>query len=461
MFEISQSRRQYAAAAPLLALVLALAIAGCTSDETNPVGAGVPGELQVGSPETVALFEMTDRGHVELTGEDTLYSENQVVYFGGSATESSAILARYDFSVLRDSVPEWMTLTEGDILAATLNLYRLNFYAAEDEDEEEEETREGYDKNFEVYNLAGPLDVSLYPGPEPAYEELLIDQMSYGTNIYLDFNPATIIDWLENGHDGIIIREGPASDFAGLVGFASVDLDLDGGGVFEIARSDTAITVGQAISVQIFATRGEGEDVQTFERTFAIPPVEDVSTLHPLEAPSADLSSDVMLRTHRRISPYFAFAVADSLPDGAFINRAVIRLGADFERSYGQIQSLVIHEVPLDLVDGAASVSLADLEESGAVSTGQYAVDLDGLESAEGEWVGWDVTSAVQRIINGVLAEDTVFLITAGEDFTGFATTSYYDPDFYLSRYVFHGTEHPLLLPHLEVTYTPFSGGVR
>ncbi|MBU0741906.1 hypothetical protein KKG45_12520 [bacterium] len=455
MFEMNQSSRSAAAAA--LALAAALSLAGCTSDEANPVGAGVPVELQMNAPTTRVLHETTARGHVALEDEDVPYDENQVLYFGSSATASSSMLIRYDFSTLPDSVPDWLTISEDNIQYARMNLYRLKFYAPDLGGGTVAE-QEGYDKNYEVYNLIEPLDTSLYPGPEPDYDQLLIDATTSGANVFLNFNPATIVDWLENGHNGIIVREGPASDVAGLIGYGS--MDMHGRGFQEIEREDDDTTIGPSITIAITDSLVGVDETTYFDEILVIAPVADVSTLHALETPSADLAEDVVLRTHLRLSPYFSFDLS-SVPDDVFVNRAVVRLGVDFDRSYGQIQSLVVHQVPLALVDGVASVTLADLEDDGAVVDGQYAVDLEGLLLEESEWVGWDVTSTVQRIVNGVLDPDTVFLVTAGEPFTGFATTLNYAPDFYLSLYAFHGTDHPFLTPHLEITYTPFSGGAR
>ncbi len=466
MFKTNQSK--WPAVAVALALAATALLAGCTSDEPNPVGAGVPGELQINDPAPKVLFETAVRGLVSVEDEDVPYDENQVLYFGGSGLDSSSILVRYDLSTLStlpDSVPEWFELDDETIVFCKILLYRLKYYVPE-LPESTGDKQEEYNKHYKVHSLSEPLDTSLYPGPEPAFAALplLVDQFHSGAEPSLDVNPLTVLDWIENGTNGIIIREGDDSA-SGLIGYASSD--IHGGGFQEMERETVGTTLGASLQITVYGEllglteAGQDTVLDSYSEIFVIAPIADVSTLHSLEDYSADLSTDVVLQTHRRLSPFFSFAILDSLPDDVFINLAVVRLGVDFDRSSGQIQSLVVHEAPLALIDGSASVTLQDLRDDGDVAGGQYSVDLEGMLLAESDWVGWDVTSTVQRILNGVLDPDTIFLVTAGESFTGYAPTVNYGPDFYLSRYVFQGLDHPVLKPHLEITYTPFSGGAR
>jgi len=244
--------------AALVAVAAIVAIAGCTSDEPNLLGAGVPSELEVATPVTEALTTSTARGHVVLHDEDTTYDENQVLYFGQSDTEASSMLVRYDFSALLDSVPAWLTISEDNIQFVRLNLYRLKYYAPE-----EEAKQTGYERNFEVYELAEPLDASLYPGPEPDYDALLIDELDSGANVFLNFSPATIAGWVETGHNGIIIREGPGSEVSGLLGYASVDMSSNG--YQEIEREDDDTIVGPTISIAVSDSLVGGEQTEYFE----------------------------------------------------------------------------------------------------------------------------------------------------------------------------------------------------
>jgi len=437
------------------ALAIAVGLVGCTGDEANPVGAGIPTELQVNNPRTDILDLPVVTGHIGVTDEDVAFDQTGALYFGSSGQDSSSILVQYDFSALADSLPDGVVLDEDIIASVTLTLYRLQFYEPA---ASEEEKLDEFDRNFRVYNLSEPLDTSVYPAAEPGIGSQLVDQDDSGAVIFLDLSPAAVIDWVENGHNGIIIREGVDSA-EGIIGYASVDMDDSAYGEIERESEDT--TVGPTLGIEFYVEYVDGDDVpQTFDKTIVLAPVADVSTLHAMPEPSLDLSTDIVLQTHQRISPYFAFDTT-AFPEDVFVNRAVIRLALDFDLTFGQRQSLVVHEVPRTLVDGIDSISLQTLSDEGDGVTGQYAVDFETMIANENDWVGWDVTSTVQRMINGVLDTDLVFLVTAGEIITSYQVTAAYSPDFYFSRYVFRGTDELVLAPHLEITYTPFSGGTR
>lgn len=461
MPETVPARRAYAALTTVL--LIALALAGCTSESPGPVGTGVPGDLEVSDPTTSRMFELSPAGHLALADDERAYDEAEVLLFGHDEEDSSSILVRYDLSSLPDSFPDWTQMDDETILSAKLTLYRLEAYTPDDEEEEEEEKQGTNIRHYVVNALDEPLDTSLYPGPEPAYGALLADEFDSGQEPFIDLNVGTVIDWAENGSNGIIIREGDESH-PGLVGYASRDiLEQAYGEIESLINVDS--TLGISLKVVAFDTLTTVVDDTTvvfneLNETFVFGPVADVSTLHARPTPSADLGADVMLQTHLRISPYFAFDNT-LLPQDAFINRAVVRLAIDFDRTFGQLQSMVLHEVAPSLVSGVDTLSLQTLEDEATTATGQFSVDYGTMEANELDWVGWDVTSTLQRIVNGVLEPETVFLLTAGESFSGYLTTSAYEPDFYYSRYVMRGTDELVLKPHLEITYTPFSGGAR
>jgi len=441
-----------------IALAVAVALAGCTSDEANPVGAGLDTDLQVTAPSTDILTLPVVKGHIGLTDDEVAFDQTGALYFGSSGPDSSSILAQYDFSALADTLPDGVVLDEDIIASVTLTLYRLQFY---EPPESEEEKQDEFDKNYRVHNLSEPLDTSVYPAAEPGIGSLIIDQDDSGAVVFLDLGPAVVIDWVENGHNGIIIREGEGSA-EGIIGYASVDMDDSAYGEIEREAEDT--TVGPTLAIAFYVEYVDADEIaQVFDETIVLAPIADVSTLHAMPDPSVNLDTDIVLQTHQRISPYFAFDTT-AFPEDVFVNRAVIRLALDFDHTMGQRQSLAVHEVPRTLVDGIDSITLQALsdDESGVNGvTGQYSVDYETMQINETVWVGWDVTSTVQRMINGVLDTDLVFLITAGETFTSYQATAAYSPDFYYSRYVFKGTDELVLAPHLEITYTPFSGGAK
>ncbi len=461
MFQFFESRRTTIMIAAF-ACVGVIWIAGCTSEEPNPVGTGIPGDIEVAVPATKAIYEMVRAGHLKVTDEDVSYAANEVLYFGHSDTDSSSILLRYDLTTLPDSVPDWLELNDDTILGAELRLYRLKYYAPTLPDTSIDKDEE-FDSHYRVYSLSEPLDVSLYPGLEPAFDALLIDQIDSGAEPSLDLNVGTVLDWMVEGSNGIIIREGIGSA-DGLIGFGSNNMNENAYGELERVEATTTIGITLAVTVydELWGIGSEGQDslFALVDSIFVFPSKNDVSTWHTQPHPSPDLAEDIVMQTHNRISPYFEFDL-EELPEDVFINRAVIRLGFDFDRTVGQLQSLVIHQVPQSMIDGVESITLQALEDERVGSTGQYAVDYETMQAIESDWVGWDVTPTIQRIINGVLDPDFVFVLTAGETFSGYLATSAYTPDFYFSRYVFKGTDELLLRPHLELTYTNFSGGAQ
>lgn len=441
-----------------IALSAALLLAGCTSDEPGPVGTGIPGELDVGTPSTTRVTTLAPAGHVILVDQDVPFDQTGALYFGHDEEDSSSILVRYDLSSLPDSFPDWTQMDEETVVRAELRLLRLKFYApdttAADFDPDD------YEHRYLVNALTEPLDTSLYPGPEPDYGPLFADETLTGQEPTIDLSVTTILDWAENGTNGIIIHEGEGST-GRLLGFGSRDMEARSYG--EIPQLSVGSTIGISLAVTVYDTLTVPLDAETdttyvLDEILVFKAIADVSTLHVQPTPSADLSSDIELQTHQRISPYFAFSPL-VLPENTYVNRAVIRMAVDFDRTFGKAQSLVLNELAPSLVVGVDTLSLQTLGDEAVPATGQYSVDYAAMAENELDWVGWDVTSTVQRIVNGVLDPDTVFLLTAGETFSGYLNTSAYDPDFYFSRYVLRGTDEAELVPHLEITYTPFSGG--
>jgi hypothetical protein len=459
MFQLWQSRRTVAVI-PTCAILCMIWLAGCTSNEPNPVGSGMPGELQVEGPNTQVIVETVVAGHVEILDEDVPYDQTGVLYFGHQGADSSSILLNYDFSALPDTFPEWFAYTTDNIFEVELRLYRLKYYTVDLPDTTSDKQGDN-ERRYRIHRLTDPLDASLYPGPEPAFDDLLADQFDSGAEPTIDLSSALVADWIANGMNGIIVREGDDS-FEGLVGYGSREMDDSAYG--EIEQLDDDSTFGPVIQFRVYDELWSTDDppvlLETVEEHFVIKPTADVSTLHARPAPSADLSTDIVLQTHQRISPYFAFDTT-AFPADVFVNRAVIRLAVDFDHTVGQQQSLVVHEIPRTLVEGVDSITLQALSDESTGVTGQYAVDYETMAANESDWVGWDVTSTIQRMINGVLDTNLIFLMSAGETFTSYQVTAAYSPDFYYSRYVFRGTDEPVLAPHLEITYTPFSGGAR
>ncbi|MDO9695626.1 MAG: hypothetical protein Q7W56_12970 [Candidatus Latescibacteria bacterium] len=441
-----QPRLPAAAACALLAV-----LAGCTSDVANPVGAGLPGELQLNTPQTLFVGAMSVSGQVAVKDESRSYDHNELLYFGVQGSEASSILARYDVTTLPDSLPAGSVLNETTVTSVKLRLFRTEAYAAVPDsllDEVHPLLPQNPQKVFETYTLAAPLDAALYPGPEPATEAQIGSQTGSGASVFLDLPVAQFLSWVTAGMNGLLIREGSGSQ-PGLVGYAAVDMTSSG--YQEIDRVGAGTTVGPVLTV---AYRDAAAELDT---AFVFEPVADVSTFHALAAPPSGLAAGFEVQTHLRRYPYF-FPDLDGLPDDILINRAVLRLAID-ANSFGPVESLVLHEVPLSLLADRDTVTVQEIEAVAVTSAGILAVDLGQMIFDEETWVGFDVTGTMQRALNGALAPDTVLLLTAGEDFGGYRVSGNYTPDFYFGRMLFLGTAHPAQPPHFEITFTPFSGG--
>lgn len=439
------------AGALLAVCALSAVLAGCTSDEANLVGTGLPGELQLNTPQTVFVEALSASGRVAVKDESLSYDHNELLYFGSQGADASSILAHYEVQTLPDSLPEGALLDETTVTSVKLRLFRTEAYAAVPDsllDVVHPLVPQNPTKVFEIHTLAAPLDVALYPGPEPATADPLGSQEGSGASVFLDVPVAQFLIWVASGMNGLLIREGAGSQ-PGLLGYAAVDMTTAGYQEIDLVGAGT--TVGPVLTV---AYRNEAAALDT---AFVFAPDADVSTFHALAAPPAGFDAGLEVQTHLRRYPYF-FPDLAGLPDDILINRAVLRLAID-PASFGPVESLVLHEVPLSLLAGRDTVTVQEIEAAATTSTGILAVDFGQMIFDEETWVGFDITGTVQRSLNGALAPDTVLLLTAGEEFGGYSVSGNYSPDFYFGRMLFLGAGHPSLAPHFEITFTPFSGG--
>jgi hypothetical protein len=426
---------------------------GCTSDEANPVGATVPGEISLNPPITDVFTGYARSGVVAVVNQARHFDKSEVLYLGRQDGEASSILARYDFSTLPDSLFAGAVIDDQTITDVRLRLFRTLAYAEPDtvyEDAPAPLLPVNPLKRFRVYSLAEPFDVAAYPGPEPATGALLATLEDQGNTIFIDLPVGSFLDWYENGQDGLLIGEGDGSE-PGLIGYASVDMSRLG--YNEIDRVGAGTAVGPTITVG-YATTANPAFADT---SFVFKPTADVSTFHVLNPAIEDFGENIEVQTHLRRMPWF-FPDLSALPDGVLINRAVLRLSVA-EGTFGINESFSLHEVPLSLLADRDTVTLAELDENSLTITGQTNVDLAALLAGDSQWIGFDVTSTVQRWANGVFDEETVFLLTASEKFAGYTTSGSYDAGFYLGRYLFAGSDDAALRPHFEITYTLFSGG--
>ena len=433
---------------PLSAVLIALAIAGalaagCTSEDANPVGAMIEGPIEPADPLTIESRIFSEAGQIAVRDDSVSFDRRQLLYFGNRGGESSSFMAIYDFSSFQDTFWQDADFSESNV-TVSLRLFLLSWYS-----DLLPEDAKGLVKTYEILELADSLDVSLYPGPEPAAGQgLATATEASGDLVQFQLPTSAFQRWLSGDHKGILVREALSTDpEEGLIGFASSDFDtLRNAG--EIGLELTGTLVGPILKME-FA------DMDT---TVILLPTADVSTMHPLAEPSASIEDGFLLRTHLRQYPYFSFDL-DALPDEVKVNRAVLYFAADSTASYGPKISVVASEVPASSLVGRDTISLQELEEVAEVSGGWTSVD----PRATG-WIGLDISGSVQRIVNHVIDEPICWLITAGEDFTGGYDNHSYDPDFYLVKFDLAGTAVDSLRPYLQVTYSPYSsseGGVK
>ncbi len=446
MTKFSRPRTRRALLVVALAATLAmfaLWAGGCTSDDPNPVGAGIPGDIDLNDLEVIRITGFGEWGSVIVPDPDFPLAGSEILYFGHNDEVQSAILARYDFSDLDSLLPEGYELTADNIVSLKFRLFLADAYRPE------VETKGEFDKVFEFRTLNDTLDTSLYPGELPSPGELMFSVTDIPDLVEVDFNNKNLfLDWVENGHTGIMIIEGGGSA-DGLVGYASSELEL----FTELANEAVGTTVGPTLTVDFVDTEDD-------TLVFTYPPMADVSTFHVLSEQVESPEDGFILRTHLREYPWFSIDLVD-LPDNALVNRAILRLGIDADASYGPPQSIVLSQVPHSLVAGMDTLTFEAMEDSLTFAAGLTTVDLANFVDVEEPLIGFDVTNLVQRAANGVIEGEFTFILTAGEDQFPLYDTTIHDPEFYLTKYGFMGTNHAEFPPTLEITYTVFSGGVQ
>jgi hypothetical protein len=437
------SARTAAIAAAIVVVGLGL-LAGCTSDESNTVGAVVPPELDLIDPQLVSVRALASFGTVTVVDEERPFDESEVLYLGSKGDEESSILLSYDLSVLPDSIGV-AAQVDTSIVKVSMFLYRMLGYDNIGEDASDDAEKEIFPgwKEFEVWSLADTLDVAAYPGPEPALDDFIVKKDDGGEFIEIDIPVGDFLDWWADGRADLMVKAGDLSD-EGIIGYASRDLQLNS--QHPLALEGTKVGVTLAVNVKQRDT------------DIVIQPYKDVSTFHALDEPAATFEDGFMMRTHHRRYPWMRFDLAD-LPDNVVINRAVLRCAVDTVAGYGPLEAVVVSEIPVSAVAGVDSMLLATLEDSAEVISGQTNLDPGFIAEEQWPWIGFNVTTAIQRHVNGVVADETGIIMTAGEDMFSTYDVALWDPEFYLTRFQFFGTGDAQYAPYLEITYTIFSGG--
>lgn len=450
---------------PLAAVALALALgAGCTSDDPNGVGAGLPDVALDTTLVPLTIAQTSSYGALELTNGDRPLDACEVLYLGQDDGDASSILVTYDFSKLPDDVWTAEFLERSNIVSAQLELQMLTWYfpnhdfSFEPEDTSGSRFWHGQDKRYDVHEVGAPFDTLAYPGPEPAYSPFQANASQQGREgrrgpIYVDLAVDDVADWIAaRQRRSLIIREGSGGNGSepGLLGFASKEM-VHGGSTLPAERPD--LTLGPTL---IVVTTNVPDGLPEGVTNLVIPPVADVSTWHSVEPTPASIEQGLLFRTHLRSYPALGYDLsfdASGLPPNVRVNRAEIVLVTDTTRTIGPSHVMVASEIrPEFAPPGVTSGLLADLEPEVVVINGRSGLNPEDDAS---DVIALDVTSSVQRFLNGAYEGPRSFLFTEGESFlTGWRSNP--TPDFWFRRRVFYGTgdPDPAHRPRLRIVYS-------
>jgi len=458
-------RTWLATAGWLLALGLlgALALAGgCTSDDANPVGVGLV-ETEIDTVlQPLNLDQVSRFGVLDVFESGNPLDERDVLYLGADSTGNrSSILTNYDFAALDhpDSAEIVQFLQPDNMLSAEIVLYMLTYYFPNhgaDLGDVDPDTLARYwpgsQKYYDVHELTAPFDTLSYPGPEPSFltgrvNEFQSEPLPADGPLFVQLDVDIVSQWIADRREvGIIVRQGTGSQ-TGMLGFASKEMKFGGS---TLPQLNEAVTLGVALRVRLLQTPDRWP---TDRQYWVLGPAADVSTWHQVDAPPTDVAEGILFRTHLRSYPMLYFDLAP-VPDGVRINRALLSLTTDVSRTYGQRQTMAVSEVdPLYVPPGITTVELNDIPAAINFIAGRSGLDTEDPGS---DLIELDVTSSVQRWVNGAYDGIRGFLLTAGEDFIPSPYNESPDPDFWFSQRTFYGTAaaDSAARPRLKITYS-------
>lgn len=440
----------------LAALALMIGLASCTGDDANPMGAGLGNAAIDTLLRELVVRDLVHHGQLEVVDPANPLDQAGVLYLGGRDGDASSIVVNFDFANLAhpDSAALDTLLTDDNVTSVKLKLLQLLWYlpghgGLVDDDDEDLRPWAGAAKVFDVHQLSAPFDSLSFPDQEPAYDPNLLSLSSEpaatSSLIFIDLDKAAVLQWVrERARVGILIREGSGST-PGLVGFSSKEMQFGG----STLDTDNALTaLGPSLQ---FGLRQQPDDWEDGRQDYIQQPTADASTWHALQETSLDPSDRIEVRAHLRSYPVLRFDPG-VLPERIRINLAQVVLHVDTSLTHGPPNILTVSEYALaDAPDGTRTRVILDDVDA--------ATDLIGggrlqPENTAASVVRLNVTSALQRYVNGLQDADAGFLIAHGERFfSGFVSSP--GPDFYFARWVFHGTgAGPELGPRLEILYT-------
>jgi len=419
---------------------------GCTSDLPSDVGTGLVSD-QIGGVfdevlDTLVLREIELFNGKNFREDELPLAEQEVLYLGAQDGTESSILLNYDFSsVFTDSFPESKWTME-NITSVRLRILMLEFYGSMQTVEEETKSDKALAKYYEVFELDEEFNPGEFPGPVPDHGDALINtELDLNDEEYLDLELQIghLLSWVASETtQGLVVSERvDEGSIEGLVGFSSREMLHPASSLIDY-HEDTLVA---PIIVVHFAHN---------DSSLFIEPSADTSTFHVVSEAPSDPTDGMVLRTCLRNYPVMRFDFS-TLPPNIFINRAVLSVTNDTTTSFGNTQSIVVSEFDTDWFGSPGdTMSLADLPDK--------VYQLSGMNSLVPEYHGkmeFNVTTAVQRIVNNVYDGQRGFIMTAGEDIFQNYDLDAVDPDFYFTQFNFFGTgASENLRPKLKIAYT-------
>lgn len=435
-------RRSPAPALLLAGGLLLLVLGACSSEDPNTVGEGlVEVELEA-MLDTLDVDTVLQYRGIPVGEEDLPVRDHEALYLGEQEGTASSIVVQFDFDAVTDDSLTAETYSLENIASVNLRVLMMEAFVSPDSSQSDPLLIAPWSTYYQLYHLDAPIDTTAFPGPEPALGGLTNLNTEYELDISkrvnIEVRNSDLVEWMTaGGVHSFLIREGDGSGY-GLVGYSSMDNVHGGSTLDETVDFDS---LGPSFNVKLI-------DPDT---TVTIAPIFDCSTFHEVEEAPQDLVDGFILRTSLRSYPalYFDFS---SLPADAFINRAVLAVANDTTRAWGQLESIVVSEFPIERF-GAEGDTL-DLKE---IEDAVYpVVGMTSLNPTYHRRMEFNITTAVQRIVNGAYEGERGFILTAGEDFLENYDTTTLDPDLYLNQFIFYGSNatDPILRPRLKITYS-------
>lgn len=421
---------------PAALLSVALLIGACSSDDPSAVGVGlVDREIDV-LLDTVDMTELSVFRQIPISEPDLPLWQQEVLYVGEAGGNASSILTQYDLDWYAGELEAQGLSVADTINTVDFRLLVLTATPVYDVDADPAGAK------YELYEVDAPIDSTLYPGAEPGPEGLALTSTFTATEIVsrveFPITPTAFKAWIAEGGIHTFLIKAAVDSKTGLVGFSSMDMKHGGSTLWETADLDV---IGIAINVTF----------KNSDTVISIPPTLDTSTFHELYAEPSDPAGGFFLRTGLRSYPALRFDLS-ALPENIFINRAVLAVANDTLSSWGTLESIVVSEMDPNLFGTVGdTLTLDELGDSVYAVRGMTSVDPRIHHKLE-----FNVTTSIQRMINGAYEGTRGFVLTAGEDFLPSYDTTTLDPDFYFNQFNFYGTADPdtLLRPRLKITYS-------